>query len=440
MKRIAPRPGGPRGVNPRHLENVMRCRPLLRWLLLPVLVMAFAALLTHRGQTRNAGPTPPPAAARPASARYVPDAQELRQAYKRAAQVAERTKGRVFKAKVEPHWLDNNSRFWYRNDLRGGATEFILVDAEKGSRGPAFDHPRLAEALSKAAGTGYQADRLPFRTIEFVEGGKAVRFRVGEAAWQCDLASYECSRVKKDAPAQPAGAEPPAAPPEAEGEAGGDEQADEEDPPQQKKKGMKKPPPRRQPNAEVRSPDRKWTALVKDHNVWLRDAEGKETRLTDNGVAGNTYGYFAWSPDSQTLVAYRTEPGDDKLVYLIETSPRDQLRAKLHQRVYPQPGDKYAAHEMWLFDVGERKPVRVDAERIDEFRGVPRLRWSKDSRRFTYERADRGHQRFRVIEVEAATGTTRHVIDEKADTFIWTAHLPRTGLAGVAVRYLEGGE
>src|SRR6516225_1790910 len=66
----------------------------------------------------------------------------------------------VYKARIAPHWLTNNTQFWYRNDLRGGAKEFILVDAEKGSRSPAFDHAKLASGLSQAAETKYTADHL----------------------------------------------------------------------------------------------------------------------------------------------------------------------------------------------------------------------------------------------------------------------------------------
>src|ERR1700754_4463721 len=58
----------------------------------------------------------------------------------------------VFKSQISPHWLPNDN-FWYRNDLHGGAKEFILVDAEKGTREKAFDHARLAAALTKATGT-----------------------------------------------------------------------------------------------------------------------------------------------------------------------------------------------------------------------------------------------------------------------------------------------
>src|ERR1041385_1964772 len=82
----------------------------------------------------------------------------------------------VYKAAIAPHWFQNNTRFWYRNDLRGGAKEFIVVDAEKGKRQPAFNHDRLAASLSKAAGEEYKSDHLPFSDIEFVDDGKAVRF------------------------------------------------------------------------------------------------------------------------------------------------------------------------------------------------------------------------------------------------------------------------
>jgi hypothetical protein len=68
---------------------------------------------------------------------------------------------RVFKDRINAHWFTGNTRFWYRNDLAGGAQEFVLVDAEKGTRVSAFDHGKLAAALSRAAGAEYAAARLP---------------------------------------------------------------------------------------------------------------------------------------------------------------------------------------------------------------------------------------------------------------------------------------
>ena len=47
-------------------------------------------------------------------------------------------------------WFEGD-RFWYRVSM-GDGSEFVLVDAAKGTRAPAFDHERLAAALSSATG------------------------------------------------------------------------------------------------------------------------------------------------------------------------------------------------------------------------------------------------------------------------------------------------
>ena len=208
---------------------------------------------------------------------------------------------------------------------------------------------------------------------------------------------------------------------------------------QKKKGGIKKgggfpQQPRRESAA---SPDGKWTAFIKDNNVSLRDKDNQEIPLTTVGTATNAFTWLAWAPDSRSLVMFRTEPGDNKEVYMIETSPKDQLTAKLHTRPYPRPGDKFNLHEIHVVDLETKKPVKADIERID-YGGVPRLHWSKDGKSFTFEKMDRGHQRFRIVEVEARTGKTRNIIDEKSDTFIWTAHSPKFDeIAGIDVNYLD---
>src|SRR5207247_2308582 len=45
------------------------------------------------------------------------------------------------------------------------------------------------------------------------------------------------------------------------------------------------------------------------------------------------------------------------------------------------------------------------------------LVWRKDARAFTFEYNERGHQVYRVIEVDAATGEARAVISEEPKTF-----------------------
>src|SRR5437870_749506 len=78
--------------------------------------------------------------------KYTPTAEELREAYQRSQKSGQ---ARLYKAQITPNWFQNDTRFWYRNELRGGAKEFIVVEAERGIRKAAFDHHKLAAALSK---------------------------------------------------------------------------------------------------------------------------------------------------------------------------------------------------------------------------------------------------------------------------------------------------
>lgn len=327
------------------------------------------------------------------------------------------TKG-VYKAQLTPHWLADGVRFWYRNDLRGGTREFILVDAEKGSRGPAFDHGKVAQSLGNATGKNLTAERLPFDAISFVEESKAIRFSVGSTTWQCDLSTYVCT--KTDAAKS--------APPPKQDEPSAEEDGLWPDGPAPDVRSLTQSVPHQRGGGfgSPRSPDGKWTAFVKESNVYLRsEVDKNEIQLSKDGKSGLAYGMFSWSPDSKTLVAFRIEPGERKEVHLITSSPKGGGRATLSSRPYALPGDKFTAYELNVFDVATQKQTKPEVERIDF--GQPRVRWKRDGKAFTYEKTDRGHQRFRVVEVDVTTGQARNLIDEKTKTFIWTAHAESRG-------------
>jgi dienelactone hydrolase len=367
------------------------------------------------------------------------DTLDIQKAYERANRLSTQAKDRVFKTSITPHWFDNNARFWYRNDTADGTKDFVVVDADKGIKQPAFDHEKLAAALSRVAGGTYKANRLPFSSIEFIDEGKALSFNAADASWRCDLTSYDCTRVEKKQTestffkwlfpdrAATTKAELPAYPPADQILVPDEIPEDAELSPEElqlaqqknQKKGQKQKGPPSGP-IEVKSPDGKWVALIKDYNLYLRDKDGKETQVTMNGEQGNAYGRPSWSDDSTVVLFYRTEPGAITQVYLVESSPQDQLAAKLNQRPYARPGDKFPLHEMWVLEVEGMKANKADVERIDniESNNIPGVRWSKDNKTFTFEKTDRGHQRFRIIEVEALTGKSRTIFDEKADTMV----------------------
>lgn len=315
---------------------------------------------------------------------------------------------RVFRDRVTPHWFHENTRFWYRNDVRGGGKEFVLVDTERGVRQPAFDHAKLAAALSRASGTEHTGEKLPFNSIAFVDDARAIAFKVNEATWKCELASYECSKTDMDI------AFPPA------------ESAEEDGPFQRRRGGTGQ---RQRDDADA-SPDGKWTAFVKDHNVFIksREDETKEVQLSQDGKDGLAYGRVSWSPDSKTLVAFRIEPGERKEVHLIQSSPQGGGRAKFQTRPYPLPGDRFATYELNIFEIAGAKQIKPELDRFEHEWLTPRVRWKKDGRHLMYQQTDRGHQRLRVIEVDSQTGQARNLIDEKSGTFIWTAHTENLNL------------
>jgi len=110
-------------------------------------------------------------------------AQGSKADYERAEALQERFANKVYRDSVRPHWFANNTRFWYRNDLPGGAREFILVDALAGTRQPAFDHSKAATAMTEALGEPVRPTHLPVDRIEFPESGDTIMLVGLERSW-----------------------------------------------------------------------------------------------------------------------------------------------------------------------------------------------------------------------------------------------------------------
>jgi hypothetical protein len=173
------------------------------------------------------------------------------------------------------------------------------------------------------------------------------------------------------------------------------------------------------------SPDGKWTAFIKDHNVWLRDTKTKEeTQLSKDGTATDFYGTASefrtrihWSPDSKRLVAIRTKAGGDRKVTLVESSPRDQLQPKTSTYDYLKPGDPIPLPKPHLFDIENRKEIPVSDALFPNPWEVTRERWSRDGKWFYFVYNQRGHTVMRLLAIEAATGRVAAVVNEECQTF-----------------------
>jgi dipeptidyl aminopeptidase/acylaminoacyl peptidase len=273
-------------------------------------------------------------------------------------------------------WIGNTNRFWYRK-LSRGTNEFIVVDAQTLQKQPAFDHAKIASSLSKLTGSSYKSQDLPLRGLRFENTGSAFFATVDGTSVRCTVIDSVCARFDG-------------------------------------------PPRGQRPQGPVPSPDGKWEALINNYNVAVRPAGSRElTFLSTEGSEGNYYERqsLVWSPDSTKLAAYRVRPGYKREVHYIESSPEDQLQPKFSSIVYANPGDVLDLEQPVLFDVANKKQTLVNNTLFPNPYELSNSVWSKDSRGFTFEYNQRGHQVYRVIEVDAATGNARAIISEEPKTF-----------------------
>ncbi|MGH8247725.1 MAG: DPP IV N-terminal domain-containing protein, partial [Gammaproteobacteria bacterium] len=96
----------------------------------------------------------------------------------------------------------------------------------------------------------------------------------------------------------------------------------------------------------------------------------------------------------------------------------DQLQPKHSSRFYAKPGDVLDFEQPVVFHVAAGRQLVVDHTRLfPNAYDVSPLVWRKDSSALTFEYNQRGHQVYRVIEIDAASGATRAVIAEEPKTF-----------------------
>jgi dipeptidyl aminopeptidase/acylaminoacyl peptidase len=288
-------------------------------------------------------------------------------------------------------WIDKTNRFWYRKNVRGNS-EFVLVDAATLAKKPAFDHEKLAGSLASASGEKVDPKKLPFRRISFVDDEKAVTFEAFNWRWKCDLTSHVCTKLEK-----------------AERRFGD---------------GLAHHGPLAQAASTEAKPsaDGKWEVFIRNYNIWVRAREKEATEefaLSQDGSEGNYYVYesIVWAPDSQKLAAYRIRPGYRRVIQYIESSPTDQLQPKYSTFEYAKPGDALDVERPELFLLGTKTRIPIDDTLFPNAFEMSDLVWRKDSRAFTFEYNQRGHQVYRIIEVDAATAAARAVISEESPTF-----------------------
>jgi len=321
--------------------------------------------------------------------RFQPSHEAMVQRYLRASRIDSATKNAVFKSTVAISWFPGGKTGWYQNLLKDSVQEYIYVDAVKGKKQPLFHRQRLAKGLQQI-GITIDSLRPSLSNIDIPAGKPFLYFTVQGQRVECERNSHVCAKAPMLAP--PAG-----------NTRGGF-------------RGRQNNP---FPGGST-SPDKQWEAYLEKGNLMVKPvAGGTPIQFTTDGTPEKPYGGIYWSPDSKYLAGCHINTVKDSSVYYILTSLSGTMRGQLRSQSYKQPGDPWTIYTPWLFQLAAKKATKVNTEPID-FLNAPALTWrSGNARYFTYEKMDRGHQRFRVIEVDADNATTRNVVDEKTSTFIY---------------------
>ncbi|WP_316785190.1 S9 family peptidase [Pedobacter frigiditerrae] len=307
--------------------------------------------------------------------------------YQRAELFNGLIQNKIYHAPTNIKWLVDKKQYFY-NILTAKGTEYLLVDANSLTQSSAFDQERLATALSSLTNTRLEAFKLPITNVVMNNNGTELSFNYGDKQWTYDLEIFKCKEITRQDNQRQTGY-------------WGDRTADALD-------------------RKVKSPDGKWNAYIKNYNVYIKGTEttAKEFQLSFDGSEGEYYNVeLAWSPDSKKLATYKVRPAKPHLIYLIESSPTTQLQPILQSRNYLKPGDALAQMQPALFHIDPKKQITVDQSKIQLQYALTNLEWRKDSRAFTFHYNERGHQKYSIVEVNAA-GILRELITEESKTFI----------------------
>ncbi len=307
--------------------------------------------------------------------------------YNRAARMREVTRHKVWYEPMQVQWVDDGRAFIYKIQTAGGE-QYFMMDINGRQKKLLFDTRKFMIAFDKASGTVTDKRELPLADLAYDAAKNVITFKAHNHSWEYDITGDNIID-KGELPAP--------------GESLYWGTIRDED-----------------FSKKIPSPDGKWNAYIKNSNVYIKARDNKEEiQMSFDGSPGEFYsGHIVWSPNSAHLAVSKVRPAPKRILYLVESSPEDQLQPKLHTRDYLKPGDALTQRTPVLFSIEGKKQVAVPAELIANQYSIGMFRWTKDSRAFTFEYNQRGHQQYAVYSVDAATGKVKTLISETSKTFI----------------------
>ncbi len=292
------------------------------------------------------------------------------------------------------NFIEEDKLVYKTTDENG--TQFLLVDAVLKTKTTAFEHQKLADALSNEFDKEVTASDLPIYNVSFSNDLKTLYFTASRQKYACTLGDYTLS--KRTAKTRKVN-----------------------------------------PNEHV-APNGKLAAYIENFNLWIRDLDSdKRTQITfdgkqDYGYATNNAGWIKsdgavlkWSPNSDKIATFQQDARGVGMMYLTSSNVgHPRLEAWKH----PLPGDdKIFTIERVIIHLGNtpkmvRLKMKKDFQRgstTDHIAGrgneLLDAQWNKEGTQFAFVSGSRDHKIAHLQIADAKTGIVKSIHKETVATY-----------------------
>ena len=312
--------------------------------------------------------------------------------YQRAEQFLSANTSKLVYGVVSGQNWQANETLIYKNSISGGA-EYMLANPAKGEQAKAFDHQKLADALTSESGQESDPNVLSLSSLNLSAEGQNLTFNFKGKQYTANLSDYSLTTS-----------------------------------------------PSLQKRNEFLSPDKSKAAFIKDNNLWIRNTiDGSKTQLTfdgkeDFGYATNNAGWtkrdspvLLWSPDSKKIATFQHDGRGVGEMYLWSTKVG---HPDLEKWKYPLPGDSliFRIERIVIHLDPKPKVVRLkmpqDAHRStisDHIAGrggtFLDVEWGLDSESLAFVSSSRDHKIAELKVADIYSGNVRQVLREEVETY-----------------------
>nr|WP_321451735.1 prolyl oligopeptidase family serine peptidase [uncultured Carboxylicivirga sp.] len=314
--------------------------------------------------------------------------------YQRAEQfLSSNLSKKYYNSWVSPHWNKVKNLFWYTNNSKHGI-EYNQINIKTLQKKPLFNQIEFAKQLSELTKEEIAPYALPVRIKRLNPENNLIEFSYKNNNYTFDNSSYKITQVEKS---------------------------------------------KNQPTNYVSSPNKEYTLIIVDYNLWLKTSDNDSIQITTDGSKLNGYGVtpswmsvknieskedyimdadINWSPNNRYAVVGRYDRTNAHNLYLYKTLPDNGNRAEVYSYERALAGDSLTATiEYYLFDAEQKKISRLDFNPIATFLTYG-FTWNKIGDKAYYKKYYRGYQKMDISEVNASDNSIRKIYEETADTYV----------------------